>query len=48
MLVKTGNTSNTIMWNAYDTTNYMRERIAEKSGIIETGLICMLNATGTE
>ena len=47
MIAKTGETVNVIMWNNSDTTDYMRERIAEKAGIIETGLISMKTSNGT-
>ena len=47
MITKTGDTVHVIMWNNLDTTDYMRERIAEKAGIIETGLIFMKTSSGT-
>ena len=47
MIAKMGETVHVIMWNNLDTTDYMRERIAEKAGIIETGLISMKTSHGT-
>ena len=46
MYIKAGNETYTIMWNSDDTTNYMRERIAKKIGIIEVETINMQNASG--
>ena len=46
MIAKMGETVHVIMWNNLDTTDFMRERIAEKAGVIETGLIFMKTSLG--
>jgi len=48
LIVKNGKvTCYMIMWNLHDTTDFIRDRIAEKAGIIETRDITMTHGNGT-
>ena len=48
LIVKNGQvTCYMIMWNSHDTTDFIRDRIAEKAGIIETRDITMTHGNGT-
>ena len=48
LIVKNGKvTCYMIMWNLHDTTDFIRDRIAEKAGIIETNEIIMTHGNGT-
>ena len=48
LIVKNGQvTCYMIMWNSHDTTDFIRDRIAEKTGIIETMDIIMTHGNGT-
>ena len=48
LIVKNGQvTCYMIMWNSHDTTDFIRDRIAQKTGIIETTDIIMIHGNGT-